>query len=72
MSVLIPRSVRHPGSQGKSLQPTLAVGTLVLANGVPMEIGAVRAKKKYARRYAVGDAFIGYVWMRRDQFTLVR
>ncbi len=60
----------HHGAIGKSLQPTLAVGTIT-DQGVIIQ---VRRKKKYARRYLVGipdgmDYSGGVFWLRRDELT---
>jgi hypothetical protein len=70
--VLIPRNVRHHGATGKTLQPTLPVGTKVsLGKRTDLEIAQVRTKRKYARRYAI---CIGHptncAWFRRDELTL--
>jgi hypothetical protein len=67
-SVRIPRSVRHSGATGKTLLPTLMVGTMTDLG----QIVQVRKKKKYPKRYLVNTSMIaGQVWLRRDQFTVV-
>ena len=71
-TVGIPRSVRHHGAKGKTLQPTLDVGTRVHVGHArnPGIIVQVRTKKKYARRYVVCEWGDICEWRRRDQFTL--
>lgn len=86
MSVLIPRNVRHPNAPGKSLLPTLTIGTPVLVGAADVDgaekfiisefpgiIVAARRRAKFARRYLVAVAGIdpdGPIWLRRDQFTV--
>lgn len=70
--ISIPRTTRHHNAPGKSLAPTLLVGTrVVVMDRFPGEIVQVRKKKKFACRYLVdwGGA-VGPEWMRRDEFTL--
>ncbi len=63
--VQTPRYLRHHGSTGKTLLPTLPVDT-------PTNIGlivAVRRKKKYPRRYLISIGGGMAAWFRRDEFT---
>ena len=54
------------GATGKTLLPTLLVGTKVAVYGKYQgTIEQVRSKKKYPKRYRVGKQ-----WFRRDQLTL--
>lgn len=78
MSILIPRQVRHHGATGKTLLPTLVVGTRVNLHeypGAAAEILQVRKKRKYPKRYLIevssGVGEYGWWWARRDQFDVV-
>lgn len=64
--ISIPRHIRHSGATGKTLLPTLLVGTPVAVYGkYAGTIAQVRKKKKYSKRYRVGKQ-----WFRRDELTL--
>jgi hypothetical protein len=61
-SIRIPRTLRHHGATGKTLLPTLIVGTLTDRGPITQ----VRKKKKYPCRYLVNTR-----WLRPDQFVVV-
>lgn len=76
-AISIPRTTRHHGATGKTLAPTLAVGTKARVPSVlnpgsffDSTIGRVRRKRKYGRRYCLGDVS-WCLWVRRDQFTVI-
>lgn len=63
-SVFIPRSTRHHGATGKTLQRTLPVGTMTHMGRVLQ----VRRKKKFPNRYRVVNE---RGWFSRDDLRVL-